>query len=606
MSYSYFSDSYAEAVQKPPPQMFRSNYLPPHLRGSNFSDHSVRHFPDDRGRGRGGRTGGRGWTTGGRGLGQRNERNARNPSQYQTISDKFNELKIVNEEKNENENGNGNGNGSMGINFDAYEDIPVEITGSDVPKPANTFAEIDLGDVLNDNIKNRCKYVKPTPIQRHAIPVALAGRDLMACAQTGSGKTAAFCFPIISGVLNTKSPPAYGRPEMVAYPIALILSPTRELCCQIFEEAKKFCFQTGVKVAVAYGGAPIYSQLRSLERGVDILVATPADRMLDMGFEPQIRKIVERLDMPPSGPRQTLLFSATFPTEIQRMASDFLKNYIFLSVGRVGSSTDLILQKVVFVEDHEKQEYLRNLLHDQRAKGNLGRTALTLVFVETKRSADSLENWLCRSGFPATAIHGDKVQFERERALRSFKNGITPILVATDVASRGLDIPCVAHVINFDLPRDVDSYVHRIGRTGRAGKSGLATAFFNAKNSSIAKQISDLMKEAHQEAPEWLNQYADSYSSSSDYRRGGSSRFGGRDFRSGNDGSYGNAADYGGNAADYGGGSAADYGGSAADYGGTAYEGYDYSAPPPVAADFSGSYGGGGGGYESVVASGWD
>ncbi|KAI3775459.1 hypothetical protein L1987_50035 [Smallanthus sonchifolius] len=603
MSYSFFSDTYADVARQPVRQIGRPNYLPPHLRHHHISDQTGRHVPNDRG----------GWSAGGRGSGRGNARNPNpnpntNPNQYYTISEKFNELKLAEEETT-----------STGINFDAYEDIPVEVTGSDVPAPVNTFAEIDLGDVLNDNIKNICKYVKPTPIQRHAIPVALAGRDLMACAQTGSGKTAAFCFPIICGVLKTKSPESYGWRSPVAYPLALVLSPTRELCCQIFEEAKKFCFQTGVKVAVAYGGAPIYPQLRSLERGVDILVATPgrltdmierskvslakikylaldeADRMLDMGFEPQIRKIVERLDMPPCGPRQTMLFSATFPSEIQRMASDFLQNYIFLSVGRVGSSTDLILQKVVFVEDSEKREYLRNLLHDERAKGNLGKNALTLIFVETKRSADSLENWLCRTGFPATAIHGGKVQYERERALRSFKNGVTPILVATDVASRGLDIPRVAHVINFDLPRDIDSYVHRIGRTGRAGKSGLATAFFNAKNSSIAKQIYELIKEAHQEAPDWLNQYADSYSSSSGHRSGSTSRFGGRDFRSGNDSSYGNA----------------DYGNDSS-YGNATYGGHDYYAAPPVAADFPGSGGGyvggddGGGGYGSVVASGWE
>ncbi|XP_076958775.1 DEAD-box ATP-dependent RNA helicase 37-like [Bidens hawaiensis] len=591
---SYFSDTYATVASKPA----RTNYLPPHQRDTYIPRHT------SGGRGRGRNTGGR--FTGRGGGGQFNahvhphaqNQYDRNPSQYYNVKQQLNELKLTEEED----------NSSTVINFEAYEDIPVEITGSDVPQPVNTFADVDLGSVLNDNIKNRCKYVKPTPIQRHAIPVVLAGRDLMACAQTGSGKTAAFCFPIISGVLKTKAKVnVYGRRETVAFPKALVLSPTRELCCQIFEEAKKFCFQTGVNVAVAYGGAPIYHQLKMLERGVDVLVATPgrltdmierskislrkikylaldeADRMLDMGFEPQIRKIVERLDMPPSGPRQTLLFSATFPTEIQKMASDFLQNYIFLSVGRVGSSTDLIQQKIVFVEDHEKRNYLSNLLHDQKAKGNLGKNALTLIFVETKRSADALENWLCSTGFPATAIHGDKVQYERERALRSFKNGVTPILVATDVASRGLDISRVAHVINFDLPRDIDSYVHRIGRTGRAGKSGLATGFFNAKNAGVAKPISEIMKEAKQEAPNWLDEYAES--SSSDYRYG-SSKFGGRDFRSGNNGSYGNA-DYGGSSS---------YNQSYDDY---------YAQAMPVAGDFSASYGGVGG-YESVVAGGWE
>ncbi|KAJ9538806.1 hypothetical protein OSB04_031539 [Centaurea solstitialis] len=630
MSYSYFSDSSYSGQRHPG----RPNYNPPH---QNFNNpyqtagyYRTGNQPPTTGRGRGGRRGGgRG---GGRGYNEL-DRPFREPfrrarDQYDNnndLSEKLNELEIVDDEKKNN-----------GINFDAYEDIPVETSGSDVPKPVDSFADVDLGEALNDNIRNRCRYVRPTPIQRHAIPVALAGRDLMACAQTGSGKTAAFCFPIISGVLKSMKSPAavaspaagYGRREVTtAYPLALILSPTRELCCQIHEEAKKFCYQTGVKVAVAYGGAPIGFQLRSFERGVDILVATPgrltdvierskvslkrvkylaldeADRMLDMGFEPQIRKIVECLDMPLPGRRQTMLFSATFPDQIQRLASDFLSNYVFLSVGRVGSSTDLIAQKVVFVDDMEKQDYLRNLLHDQRAKGNLGKNSLTLVFVETKRGADSLERWLCQIGFPATAIHGDKVQFERERALKLFKNGVTPILVATDVASRGLDIPRVAHVINFDLPKDIDSYVHRIGRTGRAGKSGLATAFFNGKNSSIAKALSELMKEAHQESPNWLTQYVDG--SSSGGRRFGSGKFGGRDYRSG-----GNGNSYATEDNSYLGGYAGpDYGGAdgevsydppAADYGG----GVEYAPPSP--AEFSGGYGGDGHGYESIVAGGWE
>ncbi|KAE9463204.1 hypothetical protein C3L33_04886, partial [Rhododendron williamsianum] len=497
---------------------------------------------------------------------------------------------------------------NTGINFDAYEDIPVETSGDNVPPPVNTFAEIDLGDALNQNIR-RCKYVKPTPVQRHAIPISLGGRDLMACAQTGSGKTAAFCFPIISGIMTGQFAQ---RPRgRVAFPLALILSPTRELSVQIHEEARKFAYQTGVKVVVAYGGAPINQQLRELERGVDILVATPgrlvdllerarvslemikylaldeADRMLDMGFEPQIRKIVEQMDMPPPGVRQTLLFSATFPKEIQRLASDFLAKYIFLAVGRVGSSTDLIVQRVEFVHESDKRSHLMDLLHAQKENGVHGKQALTLVFVETKKGADSLEHWLCMNGFPATTIHGDRTQQEREYALRSFKSGNTPILVATDVAARGLDIPHVAHVVNFDLPNDIDDYVHRIGRTGRAGKSGLATAFFNENNSSLARSLAELMQESNQEVPAWLSRFAarSSYGGGGKNRRSGGGRFGGRDFRR----DHGGGSGYGGAGSGSGGG----YGGG---YGGGGYGG----------GHGGGGHGGGGYGGGPGMSSAWD
>ncbi|KAL8217249.1 hypothetical protein R6Q57_024086 [Mikania cordata] len=496
---------------------------------------------------------------------------------------------------------------NTGINFDAYEDIPVETSGDNVPPPVNTFSEIDLGDALNLNIR-RCKYVKPTPVQRHAIPISLGGRDLMACAQTGSGKTASFCFPIISGILRGQCGQRAPRMPRTACLFALILSPTRELSCQIHEEARKFAYQTGVKVVVVYGGAPINQQnriiscnrmvveYRCLGRLVDLLerarvslqfirylALDEADRMLDMGFEPQIRKIVQQMDMPPPGVRQTILFSATFPKEIQSLASDFLANYIFLAVGRVGSSTDLIVQRVEYVQESDKRSHLMDLLHAQRANGAYGKQALTLVFVETKKGADSLEYWLCMNGFPATSIHGDRSQQEREQALRSFKSGSTPILVATDLAARGLDIPHVAHVVNFDLPNDIDDYVHRIGRTGQAGKSGLATAFFNDNNASMARLLSDLMQEANQEVPAWLARYAAraSYGVGKN-RRGGGVRFGGRDFRRDSNFNRGGGRDY------YGGGNMNNaYGTSGGGYGG-GYGGY------------------GGGGYAPGVASAWD
>ncbi|XP_044482519.1 DEAD-box ATP-dependent RNA helicase 37-like isoform X2 [Mangifera indica] len=555
------SDSTAQAYIGPVTTNDRSGYGGGSRWGGPRNDYSRSGYGGGRAGGWGGRSGG--WDRG-------REREV-NP-----FGDDDDSQQAFNEQEN------------TGINFDAYEDIPVETSGDNVPPPVNTFAEVDLGEALNQNIR-RCKYVKPTPVQRYAIPISLAGRDLMACAQTGSGKTAAFCFPIISGIMKGQPPQRPLRGARTVYPLALILSPTRELSMQIHDEAKKFSYQTGVKVVVAYGGAPINQQLRELERGVDILVATPgrlvdllerarvslqlikylaldeADRMLDMGFEPQIRKIVEQMDMPPPRVRQTMLFSATFPNEIQRLASDFLTNYIFLAVGRVGSSTDLIVQRVEFVHESDKRSHLMDLLHAQRENGVHGK-ALTLVFVETKKGADALENWLYINGFPATSIHGDRSQQEREMALRSFKSGNTPILVATDVAARGLDIPHVTHVVNFDLPNDIDDYVHRIGRTGRAGKSGLATAFFNENNASLAKALADLMQESNQEVPAWLSRYAAARFFAGRNRRFGGGRFGGRDFR--RDGSSGRGgSDYYSGA---GGGSAGGYGGSAG-YGGGGY-----------------------------------
>lgn len=223
--------------------------------------------------------------------------------------------------------------------------------------------------------------------------------------------------------------------------------------------------------------------------------------MLDMGFEPQIRRIVEGEDMPGVTGRQTLMFSATFPRDIQMLARDFLKDYVFLSVGRVGSTSENITQKVEYVEDPDKRSVLLDILHTHGA-------GLTLIFVETKRMADSLSDFLINQNFPATSIHGDRTQRERERALEMFRNGRCPILVATAVAARGLDIPNVTHVVNYDLPTDIDDYVHRIGRTGRAGNTGMSTAFFNRGNRGIVRDMLELLKEAHQDVPGFLETIA--------------------------------------------------------------------------------------------------
>lgn len=429
----------------------------------------------------------------------------------------------------------------------------------------------------------------------------MGGRDLMACAQTGSGKTGGFLFPILSQAFQNgpSTPPAnaagsgpgfYGR-QRKAYPTSLILAPTRELVSQIFDEARKFAYRSWVRPCVVYGGADIGSQLRQIERGCDLLVATPgrlvdviergrislanikylvldeADRMLDMGFEPQIRRIVEGEDMPQVNDRQTLMFSATFPRDIQVLARDFLKDYIFLSVGRVGSTSENITQKIEYVEDVDKRSVLLDILHTH------GTTGLTLIFVETKRMADTLCDFLITQNFPATAIHGDRTQRERERALEFFRSGRCPLLVATAVAARGLDIPNVTHVVNYDLPTDIDDYVHRIGRTGRAGNTGIATAFFNRGNRGVVRDLIELLREAKQEVPSFLENIAreSSYGGGGRGGRGGRGRgsnatrdmrrvpnsgmggFGGSGFGGGAPSGYG----YGGPAQSYGG-----YGGS--------------------------------------------
>ncbi|CAM0910124.1 unnamed protein product [Alopecurus aequalis] len=531
-------------------------------------------------------------------------------------------------------------NGSRRL--DKY-DIPVEVSGEGAPPPADGFREAGLAEAVLRNVA-RCGYDNPTPVQRYSMPIVLSGRDLMACAQTGSGKTAAFCLPMVSGLVAAAAGGrggGGGRGEREAYdyddynrvarPRALVLAPTRELAAQIHEEAKKFSHQTGIRVKVAYGGAPIGQQLRDIERGVDVLVATPgrlvdmiergnvsleaikylvmdeADRMLDMGFEPQIRKIVDGMGMPRKSVRQTMLFSATFPPQIQRLASDFLSKYIFITVGRVGSSTDLITQKVEFVTNEKKRTYLLDLLQKQSFCSSDGKQPLTLVFVETKREADSLRHWLYDKDFPATAIHGDRTQEERESALRSFKSGSTPIMVATDVVARGLDVPNVSHVINYDLPKSIEDYVHRIGRTGRAGNAGSATAFFTEQNHPIAKGLLELMTEAKQEVPEWLQDYAGrpcyggglTYGGRGRRSSGGGSSFGGRDYC--NSGDYSGYSDGGGDSySGGGGGGGSSYsggGGSSYSGGGGGCGGRSYSGGGGGGRSYSGGGGGGGRSY---------
>ncbi len=462
--------------------------------------------------------------------------------------------------------------------------------------------------MLLDNIK-LARYTTPTPVQKYSIPIVAANRDLMACAQTGSGKTGGFLFPILGSMFSQGPRPqpinereSFSRSRKV-YPTALVLAPTRELVSQIHEEGRKFAYRSWVRPAVVYGGADIGSQIRTIERGCDLLAATPgrlvdlmdrgkislaniqflvldeADRMLDMGFEPQIRQIIEGSDMPGVHDRQTLMFSATFPREIQVLAKDFLKEYVFLSVGRVGSTSENITQKVEYVDDHDKLSLLFDIINAEASGG------LMLVFVETKRMADMLCDRLCAARFPATSIHGDRTQREREAALMAFKSGRAPILVATAVAARGLDIPNVMHVILYDLPSDISEYTHRIGRTGRAGNTGTSTAFYNRGNSGIGRDLVELLKEANQEIPQWLVDVSTEsrWGSSSGGRGGrggggrrGGSSFAGRDARAGGGFGGGGGGGFGGRS----GGASSGYG---APSGGGGFGGAS-----------SGGYGGGG------------
>ncbi|XP_027056411.1 probable ATP-dependent RNA helicase DDX4 [Pocillopora damicornis] len=365
-----------------------------------------------------------------------------------------------------------------------------------------------------------------------------------------------FLLPAMSGILNSGL--ASSELSGIQTPQGLCISPTRELASQIFNEARKFSLGTMLKAVCIYGGVSVSHHLRQVQRGCNFLVATPgrlkhfveggqvslekvqylildeADRMLDMGFEADIRKIVETLGMPEKTERQTLMFSATFPEEIQRLAGDFLNDYLFLTVGRVGGTTSDIQQTILDVPENQKREKLTELL-------SCSGTDRTLVFVESKRGADFLASLLSQEGFPTTSIHGDRLQQEREEALRDFRLGRCPVLIATNVAARGLDIDDVRHVVNYDLPNEIEEFVHRIGRTGRIGHEGKATTFFQkGKDDKIARALVKILSDASQEVPEWLEEIAESAVGTSYGPAGG--RFASRDTRK----QFGNSDGWGG------------------------------------------------------------
>ncbi|KAL3209075.1 hypothetical protein MRX96_038369 [Rhipicephalus microplus] len=422
---------------------------------------------------------------------------------------------------------------------DAYrKQHDITIRGKDVPNPILTFEEANLPDFCMSAIR-QAQYNTPTPIQAQGWPIALSGRDMVGIAQTGSGKTLAYILPAILHISHqpylergdgpiklcrrpdvTDVMPAISgwcssKEEQLGVKGHWWSPPTRELAQQIQQVASEFGRASRIRNTCVFGGAPKGPQIRDLERGVEICIATPgrlidfleagktnlrrctylvldeADRMLDMGFEPQIRKIVEQI----RPDRQTLMWSATWPKEVRSLAEDFLKDYVQINIGALQlCANHRILQIIDVCQESEKDTKLLKLLQEIMNE----RENKTIIFAETKRKVDELTRRMRRDGWPAMCIHGDKSQPERDWVLGEFRSGKSPILVATDVAARGLDVDDIKFVINYDYPNCSEDYVHRIGRTARSNKTGTAYTFFTPGNSKQAQELISVLKEANQ------------------------------------------------------------------------------------------------------------
>jgi ATP-dependent RNA helicase RhlE len=365
-----------------------------------------------------------------------------------------------------------------------------------------SFLNLGLSDPITRALVEE-RYVEPTPIQSQTIPQVLAGRDVVGIAQTGTGKTAAFALPMLNHFSQHQQRP---QPRSCR---ALVLSPTRELSAQIVESFLTYGRHLRPKVALAIGGVPIKPQIRALAHGVDVLVATPgrlldlleqrallldrvevfvldeADRMLDMGFIRDIRRIVAKLPRQ----RQTLLFSATMPREIEELARSMLRDPVRVAVTPQATTVERIAQRVVFVDRSGKPALLAELLRGEPVDR-------ALVFTRTKRGADRVVRDLAKRGLAAEAIHGNKSQNARERVLAAFRDGRVRTLVATDIAARGIDVEGISHVVNYDLPNIPESYVHRIGRTARAGADGVAISFCDGEERAYLRDIEKLIRMA--------------------------------------------------------------------------------------------------------------
>jgi ATP-dependent RNA helicase RhlE len=367
-----------------------------------------------------------------------------------------------------------------------------------MPSSITKFSDLKLLEPLQRAVSDS-GYTTPTPIQVAAIPHLLEGRDLLGCAQTGTGKTAAFALPILQRLVERNR-----RPE-ARHARVLVLTPTRELAIQIYDSFCTYGKNLKLRFTVVFGGVGQGPQVKSLSQGVDVLVATPgrlldlinqrhitlrglevfvldeADRMLDMGFINDIRKIIAMLP----AQRHNLFFSATMPPEIEKLSSTLLSNPVRIEVSPVSSTVERINQSIMFVDRSKKKDLLRHVLKDRSFKR-------VIVFTRTKRGANQVSEVLDSNGIPSAAIHGNKSQGARQRALEEFRSGKIRVLVATDIAARGIDIDGISHVINFELPNVSESYVHRIGRTARAGADGSAISFCDSEERAYLKDIEKL------------------------------------------------------------------------------------------------------------------
>ncbi|KAK9055869.1 hypothetical protein SSX86_026956 [Deinandra increscens subsp. villosa] len=418
--------------------------------------------------------------------------------------------------------------------------LAIRVSGFDVPRPIKTFAEAGFSVELMKAIAKQA-YEKPTAIQCQSLPIVLSGRDIIGIAKTGSGKTAAFVLPMIVHIMD--------QPELAKEegPIGVVCAPTRELAHQIYLEAKKFAKVYGIRVSAVYGGMSKLEQFKELKAGCEIVIATPgrlidmlkmkavtmlratylvldeADRMFDLGFEPQIKSIVGQI----RPDCQTLLFSATMPRKIEKLAREILTDPVRVTVGEIGMANEDITQEVqVLPSDSEKLNWLLEKLPELIDNGDV------LVFASKKSTVDEIESHLSQKGFKVAALHGDKDQSSRMETLQKFKTGIYHVLVATDVAARGLDIKSIKSVVNFDIARDMDMHVHRIGRTGRAGdKDGTAYTLITHKEARFAGELVNSLIAAGQNVSVELMDLAmkdGRYRSKRDARKGGGKRAKGR------------------------------------------------------------------------------